>query len=166
MLCRVTHRKREWPEGGAELPGPEAVKTSQTADVTSAPEEPTAQVRVRRPLDLLFAVLSLAVEAIVIGSIRALPLGSTEVADDVSHWLEHIPRWLSSFASVTAGVGCFLFAVAILFVLVRSQWRDARNADTTWLRVSFTTRAGDGARPNKINASGADTSSNASTGPR
>ena len=82
----------------------------------------------RRPLDLLFAVLSLAVEAIVIGSIRALPLGSTEVADDVSHWLEHIPRWLSSIASVIAGVGCFLFAVSILFVLVRSQWRDARNA--------------------------------------
>jgi glycosyltransferase 2 family protein len=83
---------------------------------------------VRRPLDLLFAVLSLAVEAVVIGSIRALPLGSTEVADDVSHWLAHIPRWLSSFASVTAGVGCFLFSVSILFILVRSQWRDALNA--------------------------------------
>ena len=29
---------------------------------------------------------------------------------------------------MTAGVGCFLFSVSILFVLVRSQWRDALNA--------------------------------------
>ena len=82
----------------------------------------------RRPADLLFAVLSLAVVAVVLGSIRALPLGSTELADDVSAWLHHIPRWLSFAAEVVSGVACFVLAVVALVVLVRGQWRDARNA--------------------------------------
>jgi uncharacterized membrane protein YbhN (UPF0104 family) len=66
--------------------------------------------------------------AAVLGSIRALPLGSTEVADDVSAWLLHIPRWLSFTAEVVAGVACFVLGIAALVVLARSQWRDARNA--------------------------------------
>jgi len=89
---------------------------------------PESPGRVRRPADLLFAVLSLAVVAVVLGSIRALPLGSTELADDVLAWLHHIPRWLSFAAEVVSGVGCFVLAVVALVVMVRSQWRDARNA--------------------------------------
>ncbi|HYZ56310.1 MAG TPA: lysylphosphatidylglycerol synthase domain-containing protein [Streptosporangiaceae bacterium] len=84
--------------------------------------------RVRRPADLLFGLLSLAVVAVVIGSIRTLPLGSTELSGDVSRFLQHIPRWLSSAAAVIAGIGCFLFVILVLFILVRNQWRDARNA--------------------------------------
>ena len=84
--------------------------------------------RVRRPADLLFAVLSLAVVALVVGSIHALPLGSTELADDVSAWLHHIPRWLSFGAEVVSGVGWFVLAVIALAVLIRREWRDARNA--------------------------------------
>jgi hypothetical protein len=84
--------------------------------------------RVRRPADLLFAVISLVIVAAVLGSIRALPLGSAEVADDVSGWLLHIPRWLSFAAEVAAGVACFVLAIVALVVLARSQWRDARNA--------------------------------------
>ena len=84
--------------------------------------------RVRRPLDLLFAVLSLAVVVVVLGNIRALPLGSTELADDVSTWLLHIPRWLSSAAEVAAGVACFVLAVVAVVVMVRNQWKDALNA--------------------------------------
>jgi uncharacterized membrane protein YbhN (UPF0104 family) len=84
--------------------------------------------RVRRPADLLFAVLSLAVVAVVVGSIHALPLGSTELADDVSAWLHHIPRWLSFGAEVVSGVGWFALAVIALAVLIRREWRDARNA--------------------------------------
>src|SRR5580692_1826703 len=84
--------------------------------------------RVRRPADLLLAVLSLLVVAAVLGSIRALPLGSTEAADDVSRWLLHIPRWLSYAAAVVAGVGSFVLVVVSLVVLVRNQWRDALNA--------------------------------------
>jgi uncharacterized membrane protein YbhN (UPF0104 family) len=84
--------------------------------------------RVRRPADLLLAVLSLLVVAAVLGSIRALPLGSTEAADDVSRWLLHIPRWLSYAAAVLAGVASFVLVVVSLVVLLRDQWRDALNA--------------------------------------
>src|SRR5580692_9865882 len=84
--------------------------------------------RVRRPADLLLAVLSLLIVAAVLGSIRALPLGSTEAADDVSRWLLHIPRWLSYAAAVVAGVASFVLVVVSLVVLVRDQWRDALNA--------------------------------------
>ena len=78
--------------------------------------------------DLLLAVFAFAVVAVVLGTIRALPLGSTEAADDVSRWLLHIPRWLAFAAAVVAGVGCFVLLVVSLVVLVRSQWRDALNA--------------------------------------
>jgi uncharacterized membrane protein YbhN (UPF0104 family) len=84
--------------------------------------------RVRRPADLLLAVFAFVVIAVVLGSIQALPLGSTEVADDVSGWLLHIPRWLSYAAAVVAGVTCFVLLVVALVVLARDQWRDARNA--------------------------------------
>jgi glycosyltransferase 2 family protein len=84
--------------------------------------------RVRRPADLLFAVLSLAIVAVVLGTIHSLPLGSTELADDVSRWLLHIPRWLVFPAEVVSGVACFVLAIAALVLLVRGQWRDARNA--------------------------------------
>jgi uncharacterized membrane protein YbhN (UPF0104 family) len=84
--------------------------------------------RVRRPADLLLAVFAFAVVAVVLGAIRALPLGSTEVADDVSGWLLHIPRWLAYAAAVAAGVAGFVLVVVSLVVLVRSQWRDALNA--------------------------------------
>jgi glycosyltransferase 2 family protein len=89
---------------------------------------PDGAGRVRRPADLLFAVLSLAVVAAVLGNIRALPLGSTELADDVSTWLLHIPRWLSSAAEVVSGVACFVLAVVAVVVMIRGQWQDARNA--------------------------------------
>src|SRR5579863_10038834 len=84
--------------------------------------------RVRRPADLLLAVFAFAVVAALIGAIRALPLGSTEAANDVSGWLLHIPRWLAYAAAVVAGVAGFVLAVVSLVVMVRSQWRDALNA--------------------------------------
>src|SRR3984893_352148 len=84
--------------------------------------------RVRRPADLLLALFAFVVVAVVLGSIRALPLGSTEVADDVSRWLLHIPRWLAYAAAVVAGVASFVLVVVSLVVLVRDQWRDALNA--------------------------------------
>jgi glycosyltransferase 2 family protein len=89
---------------------------------------PKGAGRVRRPADLLFAVFSAAVVAVILGSIYALPLGSTELADDVSAWLPHIPRWLSFGAEVVSGVAWFVLAVVALMVLIRRDWRDARNA--------------------------------------
>ena len=104
--------------------------------MTSPPRDSPEPVRVRRPADLLSAVLSLTVVVVVIGSIRALPLGSTELSNDVSHWLQHIPRWLSSLAAVAAGIGCFLFSILVLVILVRSQWRDALNASVASLTAA------------------------------
>jgi uncharacterized membrane protein YbhN (UPF0104 family) len=89
--------------------------------------------RVRRPADLLFAVLSLAVVAVVLGSIHSLPLGSTELADDVSSWLTQIPSWLKFPAEVVSGVGCFVLGIVAMVMLIRAQWRDARNAVTAGL---------------------------------
>jgi glycosyltransferase 2 family protein len=95
--------------------------------VLPAPGPGGAQ-RVRRPADLLLAVVSFVIVAVTLSSIRTLPAGSTEVADDVSSWVRHIPSWLSYVAAVGAGVTCFVLAVVALVVLVRRQWRDARNA--------------------------------------
>ena len=104
--------------------------------MTSPPRDSPEPIRVRRPADLLFAVLSLTVVVVVIGSIRALPLGSTELSNDVSHWLQHIPRWLSSLAAVGVGIGCFLFAILVLVILVRNRWRDALNAGVAALAAA------------------------------
>jgi hypothetical protein len=46
----------------------------------------------------------------------------------VSAWLHHIPGWLSSAAEVVSGLACFVLAVIAVVVMVRGQWRDARNA--------------------------------------
>jgi uncharacterized membrane protein YbhN (UPF0104 family) len=106
-----------------------AVRATEAApqDVLPAPK-PDGTDRVRRPADLLLAIFAFLVLAVVLGSIRALPLGSGEVADDVSSWVRHIALWLSSAVEVVAGVACFVLAIVALVVLVRSQWRDARNA--------------------------------------
>lgn len=131
----VNCRNRDGRREGAELPSRNAVRRAPVPDVTSPPREsPTG--RVRRPADLLFGLLSLTVVLVIIGSVDALPLGSTELSNDVSHWLEHIPRWLSSLAAVAAGIGCFLFAGVVLFVLVRRVWRDALNAGAAALAAA------------------------------
>jgi glycosyltransferase 2 family protein len=118
-----------------ETPDVLAAPRQQPSEYPGSPEPPGRRdpaswgaERVRRPADLLTAILALAVAAVIIGSIKALPAGSTEVANDVSRWLQHIPRWLAFGAAVTAGTGCFVFVIVALVQLARSQWRDARNA--------------------------------------
>jgi glycosyltransferase 2 family protein len=109
-----------------------AVETETEADalpgVVPAGRRRVGTDRVRRPADLLLAVFAVAVAAVVLGAIKALPLGSAEAADDVSRWLLHIPGWLKYAAAVLAGVSCFILAVVALVVLARGQWRDVRNA--------------------------------------
>jgi glycosyltransferase 2 family protein len=84
--------------------------------------------RVRRPLDLLLALVALGAIVLELGLLQTLPTGSTEIANDVSTWLRHIPRWLSSSAEVLAGVGGIALVVVILVILLRSDARSARNA--------------------------------------
>src|ERR1700734_1688821 len=114
---------------GGELGGVPGVAVSPAQAATDGAPAARGRAgtdRVRRPADLLLAVFALVVVAVVLGAIRALPLGSTEVADDVSGWLLHIPRWLAYAAAVVAGVASFVLVVVALVVLARSQWRDAR----------------------------------------
>jgi uncharacterized membrane protein YbhN (UPF0104 family) len=113
---------------GGTLPAGQDEMLPPGAPAGSGRPEKDAAGRVRRPADLLLAVLSLAVVALVVGSIRALPLGSTELANDVSSWVHHIPSWLSFAAEVVSGVACSALAVVALVVLIRGQWQDARNA--------------------------------------
>jgi glycosyltransferase 2 family protein len=91
-------------------------------------EEPRGAGSVRRPVDLSYAVVAFLVVAVIVGSIRILPAGSREVADDVSGWASDIPRWLSSAAAVVSGVAWFALSVMALVVLLRSDGRNARNA--------------------------------------
>jgi len=113
--------------------------------------------RVRRPTDLLLAVLSFLVVAATLSSIKTLPLGSGEVADDVSSWVLHIPRWLSYSAAVAAGVTCFVLVVVALIMLAPREWRDARNAVAAGLAgavsaivASIVWRAGHGAEEHAV----------------
>jgi glycosyltransferase 2 family protein len=105
----------------------------QGPDVTVPPPARRGADRVRRPTDLLAGLVSLAVVVVVTGSIRALPLGSTEVADDVSSWLLHVPRWLTFPAVVAAGIGCFVLLVVTMVELARRDWRDEFNASLALL---------------------------------
>jgi glycosyltransferase 2 family protein len=139
----------EEPHGEPET----AVRPAQAAQVKALPSRaPSGTDRVRRPSDLLLAVFSFLIVAATLGSIKALPLGSTEVADDVSSWVLHIPRWLSSSAAVVAGVTCFVLVVVALIMLAPREWRDARNAVAAGLAgavaaivASIVWRAGNGA---------------------
>jgi len=96
--------------------------------VTLRPGAPRDSERVRRPADLLFAVVALIVVVVVLGSIETLPLGSGELADYVSRALRTIPRWLGFAAVLVAAIGSYTFAVVALVVLIRRRWRDALNA--------------------------------------
>jgi uncharacterized membrane protein YbhN (UPF0104 family) len=91
-------------------------------------EESRGAGEVRRPVDLSYAIVAFLIVVVIVGSIRTLPAGSREVADDVSSWTSYIPRWLSSAAAVVSGVACFVLSIMALVVLLRSDWRNARNA--------------------------------------
>jgi glycosyltransferase 2 family protein len=83
---------------------------------------------VRRSSDAMLATVALIVIVFVLGVIRTLPTGSTELSTDVSRWLRHIPRWLSAGAEVVAALGCIALVVVALVTLVRTDIRSAINA--------------------------------------
>jgi glycosyltransferase 2 family protein len=106
---------------------PEAAR--QHNPVTRAiSRSPRGFERVRRPSDLLLAIFGFAVVVLVLALVRALPVGSTELTNDVSGWLRHIPRWLAVGAASVASVGCSAFVIVALSVLVRREARGALNA--------------------------------------
>jgi glycosyltransferase 2 family protein len=101
----------------------------QRSKVTRAISRPPGGFeRVRRPADLLLAIFAFAVVVLVLTLVRALPIGSTELASDVSGWLRHIPGWLAVGAVSIASLGCLAFVVVALTVLFRHEARTALNA--------------------------------------
>src|ERR1700722_19794241 len=84
--------------------------------------------RVRRSTDFSLSIFALLVIVFTLGLIRTLPTGSTELSNDVSRWLQHIPRWLSSGAEVIAALGCIALVVVALVALIRTDIRSAINA--------------------------------------
>ena len=97
--------------------------------------------RVRRPADLLLALLAMALIAVLVGLIHTLPIGSTELSNGVTHWLFHIPRWLSSSAEVVAAIGGFALMVVALTVLLRGESRGALNAGAAASAAAVATTA-------------------------
>jgi uncharacterized membrane protein YbhN (UPF0104 family)/tRNA A-37 threonylcarbamoyl transferase component Bud32 len=85
--------------------------------------------RVRRPVDLLLALVAAVPIAVIFFTAHALPIGTTEVTDNVAHWFtRHVPHGLAdTFASVAA-LGAFAFAVAASVEMIRKAHRDAVNA--------------------------------------
>jgi len=86
-------------------------------------------VRVRRPADLLLALLALAITAVLFAIEHALPIGTRELTDNAALWLNHhVPRALAFLVVSVVGVGCFAFVAVAVVTLLRSDKRDARNA--------------------------------------
>ena len=108
---------------GPPRPGRQEPVPHRTATATARNFE-----RVRRPADLLLALLALVTVGVLFGLVHALPLGSKEIANDVSSWLLHIPRWLSYGAAAIAAIGCAGLVATAITSLVRHEPRGALNA--------------------------------------
>ena len=95
--------------------------------------------RVRRPTDALLAIFGLIIVVLALAIVRALPTGSTELSNDVSRWLHHIPLWLSSGAEVVAALVSIGLVVVTLVVLLQSDARSALNAVTAAIAATIAT---------------------------
>ena len=85
--------------------------------------------RVRRPADLLLAVLALSGVALLFSVAHELPIGTGELTHNVAAWLtQHIPQALGFLVVSAIGLGCLAFAVVAVVTLLRTDVREARNA--------------------------------------
>jgi glycosyltransferase 2 family protein len=108
--------------------GPDLRDTSGVAGPEgSVPRDNKA--RVRRPADLLLALLALAVIALLFGIAHGLPIGTRELTDNVASWLNHhVPRALAFLGVCAVGIACLALVVVAAVAQLRSDARDARNA--------------------------------------
>ena len=83
---------------------------------------------VHRPVDLARGFAALVGLSAVLGSIRALPLGSDEISADVSRWVSHFPHWLAYAGALVAELVAVGLLVAATVVLVRIRPRGALRA--------------------------------------
>ncbi len=96
--------------------------------------------RVRRPADLLTALVALGALGVLLGFAHGLPTGTRELTVDVATWLHHhVPRVLAFFLAAVVDLGCSLLVVVSVVFLLRYTPRDALNAV-----VSFALASGSG----------------------
>ncbi|HUZ19883.1 MAG TPA: lysylphosphatidylglycerol synthase transmembrane domain-containing protein [Acidimicrobiales bacterium] len=85
--------------------------------------------RVRRPADLLTALIVLGALGVLLGFAHALPAGTIELTNGVATWLHHhVPRVLAFFLAAVVDLGSSLLVVLAMVFLLRYARRDALNA--------------------------------------
>ncbi len=119
--------------GVAGVAGPgSATGLSQASSANGRPSQSEGsehQPRVRRPADLLLALLALSAVALLFSIAHGLPIGTGELTHNVAAWLtQHIPRALGFLVVSAAGLGCLAFALVAVVTLLRTDVREARNA--------------------------------------
>lgn len=100
------------------------------------------KARVRRPADLLIAVLALVSIGLLFAIAHGLPIGTSELTNNVASWLtHHIPRPLAFVFVSAVWLGCLAFAVVATVTMLRTDSRDALNALVALLLAVATTSA-------------------------
>ena len=98
-------------------------------DESSGSPSSAHKTRVRRPTDLLLAVVALAGVGILFGIAHGLPIGTRELTLNVASWLTHnVPRPLAFLFVSAMGIGSLVFVGVASVVLLRSDVRDALNS--------------------------------------
>lgn len=107
-----------------------------------ASDEPEQlRTRVRRPADLLLALVAVVALAVLFGIAHGLPIGTRELTDNVATWSSHhVPRALAVVVAAAADLGCVAIVVTAIVTMVRSDRHDLLNALVAFvLGVGFAT---------------------------
>ncbi|MCU1489254.1 MAG: hypothetical protein JWM85_659 [Acidimicrobiaceae bacterium] len=91
--------------------------------------EPDRDLRVRRPADLLLAIVAVLAVGALFGIAHTLPIGTAELNHNVSSWISnYIPRGLTIAFAAAADVGSMVLLLTATVTLVRTARRDGLNA--------------------------------------
>ncbi len=121
---------RSGPHGGQDGPGspgrartPSRTATGPATGPAQAPppERVASGERVRRPADLLFAIGSAFVVALLLGLAHELPTGTQEITSTVDRVVHHVPDVLRVALETVSYIGCIAFVVAALVHLARRE---------------------------------------------
>jgi uncharacterized membrane protein YbhN (UPF0104 family) len=96
--------------------------------MTASPPDRAGEVR--RPADLLSAVVALLSLALALLGVRALPAGTSELSNDILSAARRFPHWFMVGGSLGALALSLLLAVVVMVALVRTDARRAVNAMT------------------------------------
>jgi glycosyltransferase 2 family protein len=104
---------------------------TETLNIDESSPSPSSahKGRVRRPTDLLLAVLALVGVGLLFGIAHGLPIGTRELTLNVATWFTHnVPRPLAFLFVSAMGICSLVFVGVASVVLLRSDVRDALNS--------------------------------------